>query len=410
VALLFALNHGVVTTPLGVASSLLAPEVANTGNGVLFSATLLSSLLLGAPVVGGFGAKQGLLAGMLLYCVYVGCFGLAVLCDPGAPEQWQLFLAGSGSGGLAAGVLWTAQGSYLSSSVAALAAADPGRDRDVSSAELSGGFATIYLGLEVVSKLGFSALQALGLGAELVALGYFLIGAAALAGATSAYDLSPSGGLVGPRGVDAGRAPAAATAKVTAAVSLWSDPVLWLLAPTNLTFGFCAAYMNGFVNGTYATQELGRSAVAGLTAVTALAAALLAQVYGPLSGRFGKGLVLCVGALSFAAIPLATPLLGCCDGWGWGVLALYLLQGSGRAVYESTNRAVFSDLFQGERTEGAFANCQLQSSLAFALCFFLQGSLAGGQLQGAVVALALLTPPGFLLAERLRRAEREEGA
>mmetsp|Transcript_69401 Transcript_69401/g.165351 ORF Transcript_69401/g.165351 Transcript_69401/m.165351 type:complete len:469 (-) Transcript_69401:137-1543(-) len=377
---LFALNHGVVTTPLAVSSSLLEIDVASFANGLLYAVTLFSSLLLGAPVVGKLGPKGGLLLGMFFYCVYIACFAGALLTEQ------ALFTAGSACGGLAAGILWTAQGTYFTSSADKLATIT-GQSREEATSELSGQFAFAYLLLEVLSKLGFSALQALGFEVWIIASVYFVLGAVSLVLMFQVYDFpSPSGAA---KPLD----------KVLAAASLWTDPVIWLLAPTNLSFGFCAAYMNGFVNANFAAQELGQESVAFLGAVTALAAALLSKAYSPLSSTYGKAPIIALGAGCAFVIPLLTR--DGCVGWGWLLLSLYLLQGSVRAVYESTNRATFSDFFPGQ-SEGAFANCMLQSSFGFATCFFLQTSLTAEQLSSIIAALAVLTPAGYSLASTIR--------
>lgn len=394
-ALCFALNHGVVTIPVGVGTTLLNATVADVGNGVLNLFSLLSSLLFGAPLVRSFGPKGGLLLGMFLYCIYIGCFSLATVSDPGATLQWAAFVVGSACGGLGAGVLWTAQGGYFGETATDIAKAT-GESRSDATARLAGDFAAIYLAGEVLSKAGFSGLQALGMGAPMLGLVFCVLGCASWALTYKIYDLRPA--------VKQDDEPL--LGKLGAAVALWSDPVIWLLAPTNLAFGFCAAYMNGFVNGTFATRELGRSSVAFLGAVTALVAALLARAYGPLSsGKGGKGLTICIGAACFFAIPVLTALPGSCTGWGWALLVLYILQGSGRAVYESTNRAVFSDFFPGDQKEGAFANCILQASFAFAVCFFLQTSISCDKLQLIVIGLAALTPVGFFTAMNLRKPQ-----
>ncbi|CAK9091210.1 Protein unc-93 homolog A (Unc-93A) [Durusdinium trenchii] len=388
-AVLFAVNHGVVTTPLAVSTSLLNLDTATFGNGLLYAVTLFSSLLLGAPIVGQLGPKGGLTFGMLFYCLYIACFAasLSSLFD----AQW-LFTVGSACGGLAAGVLWTAQGTYFASSAAEIANVSNDRfSRDEVTADLSGQFAFSYLLLEVVSKLFFSLLQALGMEVSYIAAIYFLIGAGSLAFMFQVYDLPGPSDRAKP--LD----------KLLACVSLWSDPAIWLLAPTNLSFGFCAAYMNGFVNANFAAQELGQQSVAFLGAVTALTAAFLAKAYGPLS-KSGKGFVITLGAASAAAIPLLT--FNGCLGWGWWLLSLYFLQGSVRAVYESTNRAMFSDFFPGQ-SEGAFANCMLQSSLGFATCFFLQSSLRADQLSTIIIGLAVSTCLGYYFASGLRQAERD---
>ena len=380
----FALNHGVVTTPLAVATTLLQLDVANFGNGLLYAVTLVSSLFLGAPAVGRFGPKGGLVFGMFFYCIYIGLFALALFY--GDATQ-LLFTIGSACGGLAAGVLWTAQGAYFACSATELSKSTE-QSRENATAELSSQFAFYYLLLEVFSKLGFSGLQALGLQVSQIGLIYFGAGVLSLIGMTQVYDFRSAASDADP------------LSKALAAASLWSDPTLWLLAPTNLAFGFCAAYMNGFVNATFAAQELGAEYVAFLGAVTALTAAVLAKAYGPLGAQIGKGPIIVTGAVCAFAIPALT--WQGCTGWGWFLISLYLLQGSFRAVYESTNRATFSDFFPGEKTEGAFANCMLQSSFGFATCFFLQNSLSPTQLSTIVVVLALSTPVGYLFAESLR--------
>ena len=147
----------------------------------------------------------------------------------------------------------------------------------------------------------------------------------------------------------------------------------------------------------------GSEYVAFLGAVTALTAAVLAKAYGPLAAQMGKGPIIVTGAACAFAIPALT--WQGCAGWGWLLLSLYLLQGSFRAVYESTNRATFSDFFPGAKSEGAFANCMLQSSLGFATCFFLQNSFSATQLSTIVLVLALSTPLGYFLATSLRSKE-----
>lgn len=381
-SILFALNHGVVTTPLAVSTSLLNLDVATFGNGLLYIVTLSSSLLLGAPAVGRFGPKGGLIFGMIFYCLYIAFFASSLLFSD---LQSLLFTAGSACGGLAAGVLWTAQGTYFSSSASKLSQATR-EDLATATATLSGEFAFSYLFLEVLSKVSFSFLQTLGIQIWIVAGLYFLTASLSVMFILQIYDLPSESKSSEPF-----------FQKALAAISLWSDPKLWLLAPTNLCFGFCAAYMNGFVNARFAAQELGEQSVAFLGAVTALTAAFLAKTYGALSNEQGKGFVIFLGALSAVAIPLLT--FNGCVGWGWSLLSLYFLQGSVRAVYESTNRAMFSDFFPG-RSEGAFANCMLQSSLGFALCFFLQNSLSADQLSTIIIVLALSTTLGYSLASK----------
>uniref|UniRef100_A0A7S2ICN7 Uncharacterized protein n=1 Tax=Alexandrium andersonii TaxID=327968 RepID=A0A7S2ICN7_9DINO len=250
----------------------------------------------------------------------------------------------------------------------------------------------MYLLCEVGSKFGYSALEQFGADPEMIGATYMGLGAVAWAAMFRVARL------------DSESAPANPCEKVWAVASLWSDPNIWLLSPTNFSFGFAAAFMNGYVNSTFAQRELGPDWVGALAAITAATAALLARPFGALSKVVGKGPLVALGATCFLCVPLCLFALGCCEGWGLWLIVLYLLQGTGRAVYESTNRAIFSDFF-AEETEGAFANCMLQSSLSFAICFFLQTNLTGCTLAFIVLVLAAVTPLSYACARQLRRRQ-----
>jgi MFS family permease len=301
------------------------------------------------------------------------------------------FCTRSCCGGVAAGVLWTAQGGYFST--VDLLARREDVERQSLTASLGGLFAAFYLGGEVTAKLTWSALDALKVPGTGVACIFAVVGGLATLLMTRSLDLH----LAGPA--------AKSTNKLKAVASLWKDPVLFLVSGSNLTFGFSAAFMNGYVNEHFTTEQLGSFAAPMLAAFTALLAAILARVYGEVGARIGKAPLVIVGSLSFAAIGLCFFVLSCCDGWGWWLLVLYSLQGSGRAVFESTNKAIFADMFPTEPV-GAFSNSMLQSSLAFAMCFFLSNTLKGTTLAIIALSLSALTPCGYFLAVHLRSAQQ----
>merc|ERR1719231_1281365 len=93
--------------------------------------------------------------------------------------------------------------------------------------------------------------------------------------------------------------------KALAAVELMPDVRVWLLSFTNLTFGFCAAFMNGYVNEHYVNDStaFSESAIGFLTAITAVVAGLSAPVFAKMSARIGKGWVVFLGSLAFMTIP-----------------------------------------------------------------------------------------------------------
>lgn len=398
-AVQFALNHGVVTTPLVMATSNLDRDAGYMGNALLNIFTVLSAFFLAVPVAGRLGLKRTVLLGMSLYTCYTALFAAAAFVGRKAlTAQLVLFSLGSASGGSAAGVLWTTQGSYFSRTVD-LVARKESADRAKLTSELAATFAALYLAFEVGSKLTWAALDALGICPFVTASVFVAVGAASTALMGRAMALGA------PRGAASA---AGAAPKAKAAFALWSDPVVFLLAGLNLTFGFSAAFVNGYINGTFTAKEVGEYAVPLFAASTALVAAIFARIFGCVSMRLGKGVVLCVGSAAFFCIPASFFTMRRCGAWRGWLAVLYLLQGVGRAVYESTAKGLFADFFPNDST-AAFANCMLQTSSAFAMCFFLSSFLTGPLLARISLVLSMLTPLGYLLAVRLRaqRAKAE---
>eukprot|EP00927_Polykrikos_kofoidii_P086324 TRINITY_DN9634_c0_g1_i1.p1 TRINITY_DN9634_c0_g1~~TRINITY_DN9634_c0_g1_i1.p1 ORF type:complete len:485 (-),score=63.57 TRINITY_DN9634_c0_g1_i1:65-1519(-) len=409
-SIIFAVNHGTVTTPLVVASSLLrspdgSTRIANIGNGILNISSCLSALLLGSMVIGVLGPKRGLIFGMSLYTIYVACFTAAIVVrDHDATLTMLCWYFGCSCGGVAAGVLWTAQGSYFAVMSTALATKS-GETREDCNSRLASRFAIVYLTSEVATKMVFSGLQAIQVPVLWIGIVYTVLAVISTITINRVYDVSEVN--------------VSQSVPLLGAVALWTNPLVWLLSPTNLSFGFCAAFMNGYVNSHFVSRDK----VGLFAALTVVVAAIVARVAGILSCSVGKGPILIFGAVCFFSIPCMLLFLentlgvltacgghhsegGCPSGMGWAILFLYVLQGSGRAVFESTNRAVFSDFFPGAQRDGAFANCTLQSCLAFAASFFLQATpSSGSKLEIVIIALSALTFITYPVAKAIANAE-----
>lgn len=176
--------------------------------------------------------------------------------------------------------------------------------------------------------------------------------------------------------------------------------------------------MNGVVNARFAAPNtsLGGESIGFLLAFTSLVAAISATVFGKIHMHVGKGAILLLGSVAFLTIPAALlydPPRRENNYWGSWLVALYFLQGLGRAVYEGTNKAVFADFFLEQQSVGAFANQIMQNSVAFSLSFFLQAVLpahgaasAGRVLPMIILVLAGLTFPGYLISFSLQRCAR----
>uniref|UniRef100_A0A7S2N175 Major facilitator superfamily (MFS) profile domain-containing protein n=1 Tax=Zooxanthella nutricula TaxID=1333877 RepID=A0A7S2N175_9DINO len=391
-SLQFAVNHGVVTTPLVIATSHLSQHAGFIGNALLNIFTMLSALLFAVPLISMLGVKRTVVLGMSLYCLYVVLFACAALAGKEAVHtQLVLFSIGSCCGGAAAGMLWTAQGSYFARTVTLLSLKE-GTDRAQLSSSLAGVFAALYLSLEVASKLAWAAMDAFDI-SSFVTSGLFLV--VGIVSTLLMRRVLPLGGCAG---ASAGSSP---LSQIQAVAALWSDPSLWLLSGLNLTFGFSAAFINGYVNAQFTAKQVGPWAVPMFAACTSLVAAILAKFFGVVGMRTGKGFLLFVGAVSFFCIPSSFFALNRCGGWKGWLIVLYFLQGAGRAVYESTSKGIFADFFP-DASASAFANCMLQSASSFATCFFLSSLLTGPVLAQIAMVLSSLTPLGFLGAVTLR--------
>lgn len=206
--------------------------------------------------------------------------------------------------------------------------------------------------------------------------------------------------------------------RVRAALALMGDPVIWLLAPMNVSFGLAGGLLNGYVNAEFAVPNpfFGRACLGVLMAVTPLSAMVGSLLLTPMTKRVGKSAGFAVGAFAYGSLALS--IIACTPSrantfWGRALIILYMLQGLGRGVYESTCRAAFADLFPGEASVGAFANCLLQTGLAFFASFSLQKLLpvavCGPTLAWLVLCTSLLALPCYRLARKRREVQPDPG-
>jgi len=195
---------------------------------------------------------------------------------------------------------------------------------------------------------------------------------------------------------------------ILSAVALWRDPKIWLVCFTNLSFGFSASWLNGYVNAHFQKMALGSSKYVGFNAaLTASITAVSAKLYCRVHPKFrlaciswGSSCFLAVAGLSLVTWPNDEGP----GGWGWGILVFYILQGLGRGVYESTNKTVFADMFPDDKTAGAFANCMMQSTTSSAIGFMLQGLGVFNEIVRILIVCSLITIPAYIFAEHLHRA------
>jgi len=436
----FGLNHAAVTIPVAYGSSVYGGTVGNASNACLYGVCMLSALFLGPLFTNSLGPKNALVLGMLFYCIYVFLFAIGLNfvddfgedgCGAGlsfgedgfgdkCPQAlaWICAVGGGILGGLGAGSLWTAQGAFFGAICEEISDAT-GTTLGILTAQLSSTFAIIFLGQECLWKVLFTLLTKY---AELEFLVAFLIYGAlaslATVGMFFGKDARPK--------VSATAQPLCA--KASAALNLWSDPKIWLVSGNNITFGFCAAYLNGYVNANYTSKNptLGKDFLGFLGAIVALIATLSSKMYGILAEKMGtKVPIILTGSLCFLGIALLSLITApSCDNvppqfdanlqpvllngpacWGWGLVVFYVLQGLGRGVYESTNKAIFADFFPGEKSVGGFANCILQNTGSSTIGFIMGTFHVGKWDIIPLIIGAVATVPMLALATQMKQNE-----
>jgi len=407
--LAFGVNHATVTTPIGYASSLLGNKVGNICNALLYASCMLSALFLG-PIVGSFrGPKLGLLFGMSCYVIYVLCFAISLFFDKESTGQSTVAIIGAIIGGVGAGTLWTAQGAFFANTCQHLAEALGEEPASVTN-RLASTFAIWYLGLEMAFKASFTALTQFGgmsngTGFAVYAVLAFLATVCIAVGNDAPPMQTP--------------ARASFCGKALGALSMWTDPKIWLISGSNIAFGFSAAYLAGYINAnwlqtaiTKATgdAELAQNLIGFLGALICLIATISSKIFQCLNARFGSKIpVVALGSLCFIAIGVLSfikaPHGEGPGGWGWGIVVFYLLQGMARGVYESTNKSVFADTYSGPKATGAFANAMLQNTASSTIGFLMGVANVDTYEAYPLLIFAALTVPMLVLAERIKGTE-----
>lgn len=403
----FSLNHAAVTTPIMYASSVLTEEIGNASNAVLYGATLLTSLFLSNFMYAGLGPKRGLLLSMVLYAVYVGLFAVAISqcahwdehdkCTSAKPLQGPLVYVGASLGGLGAGLLWTCQGAFYSLVCERLAAAE-GKPSGQITAELAGVFGAVFLGFECAVRAGTTLLKNPTYAnlSYMTTFGIWTVAACAscLSFALLATSLKPSSEAQKAFNCD----------KIFTTVRLWSDPKLWLLQCMNITFAFAAAWLGGYVGPRITSKALSSSFLGFAGAILSGLAAVLSRILAPVAYKIGKGPVLALGSLAFLCLGMTSKWAKNPIEWGWGVCIFYVFMGIGRAVYETTNKAIIADIFSLEECPSAFANVFVFGTGASCAAYIFGAFQVTTPEFYLLIVFGGLTIPFFMIASALKAA------
>uniref|UniRef100_A0A7S4AER2 Nodulin-like domain-containing protein n=1 Tax=Pseudo-nitzschia australis TaxID=44445 RepID=A0A7S4AER2_9STRA len=473
-SVLFSANHGCVVSCMALASARLG-SVGAWQSGLLMFSYAASSLLGATYAVKTLGARNSLTMGMFCYCAYVGCFWVAAHMDNSSSSSnnnnnnnadfdLKAIAAYLGAliGGVGAGFLWTAQGTYFG-----LASQDHASRFNVqveeSTAKFAGYFAFLYLMEELLLRLLSSTLLGLEVASWEAIFGiYTLITVASTAAMpcwVHDYPTTDNSNTNDNSNNNNGNGKDGAFYKVTVAFYLLkNDPKMKYMIGLNAVFGFVAAFLNSYVNGQVVPVALDdpESKYIGVlnsmvSAVAAAASLLFGRLAASSTSRSNnsnsnsnsnsnangnsnpddhgvgiKGAILIFGALCFGGVVLPFCIQPDASAYGWpSLIVVYALHGMGRATFEGTLRSTFVDYFSYEK-EGAFANIIFQNGIASGVGYILTFSLicekpsrycveySNGTLHDVLtfelIALVsvVVAIGGYLRASQLRRKELAE--
>ena len=228
-ALLFSANHGAVTSIIALSSSFDA-ELGSYSVGILYGFYVLTAMLAGAYIVSLTSSKRALIGSLALYAVYVASYLVAAIQPDWA---WPAIIFGASVGGVGAGLLWTAQGTYFKINASKYAAA-AGKTEEEATGLFSSTFAALYLGLEVALKITGSLTATYGSASSK----YFIYALYSIIALAATFAMTLVKEMVPDEAIALGELQQPGCKKVTAALTLLiTNPKCALMVPTNVAFG-----------------------------------------------------------------------------------------------------------------------------------------------------------------------------
>eukprot|EP00494_Astrolonche_serrata_P024677 UN24937 len=268
----FSLNHGCVTALLALAVANFGDTLGGFQTGTLYIMYVLSALFCSATLITVFGTKWSLVSGVFLYSFYIVCFLVAAMVEGDA--RYAAALIGAGVGGIAAGNIWTAQGSYFGESVATYVELTDKPSAEVTST-FGSRFATIYLTFEVACKLLTSLVN------------YYSTSKVFLYTIFSIFAVISTVGMVFIRnmtredqGAQAQQRKKFTTAKAFGALNLLrTDRRMLYMYPAVASFGVLSAFVNSYVTGKIVTDSIGKSYIGYLGSTVGATAAVCSILF-----------------------------------------------------------------------------------------------------------------------------------
>lgn len=385
-SILFALNHGGVascisfaTTHLDDFDETLSSYHMRTLHGSYALAAVMG-VAYAVKSLGGHG-KSALTLGMGINCVYVTCVALAItfikdkkIDDNGSSSGRIIIMVICGAlGGIGGALLWTAQGSYFTqvSSKYADASKSTKKTVDKATKELAGQFAAIYFAVEVVIRI-FCTVAVVTFKWNWKAVYLGCISVSVLSALCMGSFVTYYGDEDIYKSVRAIRS--ASLDDYSTLGLFWNDRKIRYMAPICVLFPLVSYFMASFIEKHALIIAFGKNETIYLKLIGVVATIVAASASVPfarLAQKYGNGVVLVMGILASVFLSLLVLVIAGLELWNLGFfLALYGLQGIGKATFVGNLRSQFSVMFVHNK-ESAFANIVFWEGLFASIGFIL---------------------------------------
>jgi hypothetical protein len=381
-AVCFTLNMGCVTTLQAVASSELGKELYANCQSTMYAVLMISSLFLAAYSVDTFGPKVSLIiSNASVFISYVG-FIIAINTS-NSTIKVVTGMGGAAIAGLGLGIGWAGQGVYFGRAAIQYTRVSRLKLANVSTV-FGSYFAAIFLGLEVILKVGSTLIRGYS-SSNAFFIVYTTLAAISTIGLVFIKDIE-DGSKSGTATI-AEKQLLGAICEKAGKVSglLMTNRKLQLMALTQFAFGIYVAFLNFTITSRVLILHFDPSYIGLFSALSAIPWISFARSYiDNAFGEWSKSFVMVLMTGAYIAISIPFVFMRPEDVSKAGVFSLYICAGLARSSYEFANRSIFVDFFPDDK-EAAMPSILLLSAIAT-----VAGFSAFSQIEAFTVALQAL--------------------
>jgi len=364
----------------------------------IYIAFSFSALIVGPSVVDALGSKLSLFVGALCYSSFI----IANLWP-----RYETLIPTAAALGIGASILWTAEGSYLTTA-AANYALKKNKERRSAMGLFNGIFFALFQINQVVGNLisGFILSNSDGHGSSYQVLMYTYISIAGVATLTMLLipvETAPASEETGSLNSEEQKVRPSILSKIFRALLLLKDPKCFLLIPIMFYSGIEQAFVAGDFTSAIIAESVGRNQIGFVMAVFGVFNVLFSFLFGRIADKLGSGYLVILGFFShmlFLTLMLIAIKLFGVHWFADRIWLLYLaaiVWAAGDAAWNTFPNTILGINFT-DNIEAAFANLKFWQAVGSAVPFILGAYIeldlkivcvAGFQILGAMGVLYL---------------------